>query len=301
MTEKPLHCLEDIPGLVHKTFCTNDGVRLHYVDIGCGPCVVLLHGFGIDCTFWTYTLAALSEHFRVLALDQRGHGQSGKPDYGMKIARLACDVREWLEHENISCASFVGHSMGCAVIWSMIEQFGQSGVERLAFVDEPPMVLGDSGWSDEERRNAGAFVTNIHAFSPYPQTTGHVDDAAWPLKPRLPDTPYSKALHHPAWERPPALRRLMFNHACQDWRDLLPRITRPVLIFTGEHSDWLQSQRWMQSVMPDTALSCFPTEESGDHDLFFKNPIRFNRELLVFLSLKEEPVAETKSATSPLL
>ena len=282
--EERICSVDDIPGLSQHFFVTGDGVRLHYTVCGHGPCILLLHGFGSDSSCYAYAMDALCDHFRVYALDQRGHGLSDKPDYGMKIARLAADVRALLSHEHIARVGMVGHSMGCAVIWSYIELFGEEGLSSLSFIDEPPMILGDFEWPDTERRNAGAFVTDIHAYARWPERPFHEDPFAWPLPNPLPGTWYSKKLLRPQWTgNRAALSRLLLNHAAQDWRDLIPRVKTPALIFTGHCSGWMESQRWMASVMQNASLSVFSQEESGGHDLFFQNPVRFDRELREFL------------------
>jgi len=66
----------------------------------------------------------------VLAFDLRGHGQSDKPGYGYTVARLAMDLKEILEQaeERYYPSGFVlvGTSMGCAVIWSLLQLSGPS-------------------------------------------------------------------------------------------------------------------------------------------------------------------------------
>jgi hypothetical protein len=57
----------------------------------------------------------------------------------------------------------------------------------------------------------------------------------------------------------------------------------PTAIFSGEYSDNLPSQRWMQSVIPGSTLYDYTKAEQGDHFLMFKNPIKFTNDLQAFL------------------
>jgi pimeloyl-ACP methyl ester carboxylesterase len=85
---------------------------------------------------------------------------------------------------------------------------------------------------------------------------------------------------------PHAMRRVLFDHITNDWRDVIQhRIDVPVAIFSGELSNNLPSQRWMQEVVPDATLYIYTAKEQGDHFLMFKNPEKFARDLRSFLDL----------------
>jgi len=84
------------------------GVRIHYTDQGQGTPVVLVHGFMNPAHLqWGRTgrIEALSKEYRVIALDNRGHGRSGKPhdpnQYGVQMAE---DVVRLLDHLHIDKA-----------------------------------------------------------------------------------------------------------------------------------------------------------------------------------------------------
>jgi len=96
------------------------GVRLHYFAAGSGDTVVLLHGFGGSAQglyLEPGTFAALVDAgYRVIALDQRGHGDSEKPhdpaSYGLEMVE---DVRRLLDHLQVEQVHLVGYSMGARV------------------------------------------------------------------------------------------------------------------------------------------------------------------------------------------
>ncbi|MEA3364722.1 MAG: alpha/beta hydrolase [Candidatus Hydrogenedentes bacterium] len=92
------------------------GVRLHYLEEGEGSPVILLHGFGTNAASnWIVTrvFSRLAENHRVVALDLRGHGRSGKPhdpnQYGMEMVR---DIPRLMDHLGIAQAHIVGYSLG---------------------------------------------------------------------------------------------------------------------------------------------------------------------------------------------
>ena len=90
-----------------------DGLRLHYRDWGgSGEPVILIHGLASTCHIWDLVAPILSERFAVLALDQRGHGESEKPDRGYDFATVAGDLRKFIEAVGVDRPILVGHSWG---------------------------------------------------------------------------------------------------------------------------------------------------------------------------------------------
>ena len=90
----------------------NDGCQLHYEDYGHGTPLLLVHGLGSSTRDWEYQIPALSPHYRVIALDVRGHGRSDKPREAYRIADFADDVAALIEHLQLPSVHLVGISMG---------------------------------------------------------------------------------------------------------------------------------------------------------------------------------------------
>src|SRR3954466_2625964 len=116
-----------------------DGVRLHYVEAGEGPLVVLLHGFPEFWWSWRHQIPALvAAGYRVVAPDQRGYAQSDRPpgwgDY--RIWRLAAGVAGLISAVGEERAIVVGHDWGAAVAW-MVATLHPERVERLAILNVP--------------------------------------------------------------------------------------------------------------------------------------------------------------------
>lgn len=97
-------------------FFDSAGVRIRYQVEGEGPPVVLIHGYTASGdTNWRIpgTIALLSPEYRVITIDNRGHGKSDKPEdaaaYG---ANMAEDIVRLLDHLQIEKAHLAGYSMG---------------------------------------------------------------------------------------------------------------------------------------------------------------------------------------------
>jgi len=97
-----------------------DGLRTHYLEAGQGYPVVLLHSgeYGASATLsWEHNIAALAQHFRVLAPDWMGFGHSAKVyDFESGSARRVQHMRRLLDVLAVDQAHFVGSSMGGSVL-----------------------------------------------------------------------------------------------------------------------------------------------------------------------------------------
>src|SRR5947207_559617 len=89
-----------------------DIVKLHFSEAGEGTPVVLLHGFPLSSAIWHKQQQCLSDFYRVISPDLRGHGQSPAPAGVYEMETLARDVLALLDSLQITKAAFVGHSMG---------------------------------------------------------------------------------------------------------------------------------------------------------------------------------------------
>lgn len=134
----PLHA--DGEALEEGTFDSN-GVAIRYLTKGQGQPVVLVHGFSASAeTNWVLpgVFEGLAKDFRVIAIDNRGHGKSGKPHdpavYGDEMAR---DVIRLLDHLKIDQAHIVGYSMGGFLTMRLLTL----APERFASA-----VIGGAGW-----------------------------------------------------------------------------------------------------------------------------------------------------------
>ncbi|MDI2591159.1 alpha/beta fold hydrolase [Pseudomonas sp. 681] len=94
-------------------FATVDGQPLHYIDQGTGPAVLLAGSYLWDQAMWAPQIAELSKHYRVIALDLWGHGQSGPlPEGTTSLDDIARQALALLDHLQIDRVMLVGLSVG---------------------------------------------------------------------------------------------------------------------------------------------------------------------------------------------
>ena len=114
-----------------------DEVRLHYVEAGEGPLVVLLHGFPEFWFSWRFQIPALaSRGFRVVAPDMRGYNLSSRPAgiAAYDTDRLAADVRDLIRERGSDHAFVAAHDWGAGVAWATAMNHPEA-VERLAILN----------------------------------------------------------------------------------------------------------------------------------------------------------------------
>lgn len=114
-------------------------VRLHYVEAGEGPLVILLHGFPDFWYTWRHQIPALAAAgFRVVAPDMRGYNLSSKPAgvAAYDIDRLTADIRDLIRERGEQAARLAGHDWGAAVAWATAMNHPEV-VDRLAILNVP--------------------------------------------------------------------------------------------------------------------------------------------------------------------
>jgi pimeloyl-ACP methyl ester carboxylesterase len=93
------------------SFTTRSGTRLAYTDVGWGKAIVYLHGLSFDRHMWFPAIASLSRHYRCIALDLPGHGESSdRSNYD--LAEIALELHELVIHLTLDRPVVVGHALG---------------------------------------------------------------------------------------------------------------------------------------------------------------------------------------------
>lgn len=102
----------------------SNGVKIHYYIEGKGEPVLLVHGFAANTQFnWVLpgVVKNLAKDYQVIAIDNRGHGRSGKPHEPEKYGReMLEDIVRLMDHLKIKKAHVVGYSMGAMIVNKLI-------------------------------------------------------------------------------------------------------------------------------------------------------------------------------------
>jgi epoxide hydrolase 4 len=119
-------------------FADSDGVKIHYVSMGKGPLVVMIHGFPDFWYTWRAQMPELAKHFQVVAIDMRGYNQSDQPEgvENYAMPKLVGDIDAVVRHFKADKAVIVGHDWGGMVAWSYAAMFPDK-VDRLIILNLP--------------------------------------------------------------------------------------------------------------------------------------------------------------------
>ena len=126
-----------LPDDLREGYAEIGDVRLHYVEAGEGPLIVLLHGFPEFWYAWRQQIQPLAAAgFRVVAPDMRGYNLSSKPDgvAAYDIGLLAADIRDLIHERGAETAMLAGHDWGGSIAWATAMNHPEV-VDRLAILN----------------------------------------------------------------------------------------------------------------------------------------------------------------------
>ncbi|MCI0351693.1 MAG: alpha/beta hydrolase [Acidobacteriales bacterium] len=121
------------PISAQSKFATVFGAKIHYLEAGAGPTVILIHGLADDTEVWKETVAPLAVQNRVIVIDQIGFGRSDKPLLGYRTSTFVDYFAGFMDELKIPKATLVGNSLGGWVAAAYAVQHPQR-VEKLVLV-----------------------------------------------------------------------------------------------------------------------------------------------------------------------
>jgi pimeloyl-ACP methyl ester carboxylesterase len=256
------------------------GIRLFAQDLGSGPAVVFVAGFGLDHKVWDRQVRELASDHRVICIDQRGHGLSDKPLDGYAVTELADDLLAALRLLDVGECTLVGWSFGGQVAFRAAAEapevitrlvlVGSNAVRasrspQFPFGAEPtPMItaLVDAEVRDRLAARRATISSGFHAVP----------------EPALLDWLVGISLQMPSWATVACYDSMLTADLLAD----LPRVTQPVLQLIGAadpvHS--ARGARWLCDQLVDARL----VELAGcGHYPMFEAADEFAKELASFL------------------
>ena len=222
-------------------------INHYYIEKGTGFPLILLHGNGEDCSYFVHQMEPFAKHFRVIAIDTRGHGQTPRGEASFSIRQFAEDLLDFMNLHQIEKAHILGFSDGgnIAMVFALMHperveklilngaNLNASGVKRKVQI---PIEIG--------YRIAKIFATKS-----------------------------------PAARKNAEMLGLMVNDPNVKAEEL-SCIQNPTLVIAGEKDMIKDSHtRLIAKSIPETMLSIIP----GNHFIANKNPDTFNEVVLRFL------------------
>jgi esterase len=264
-----------------------NGLRLHYLDWGnpAKPRMLLLHGGAQSAHSWDFFALAMRDHFHIVALDQRGHGDSDWSEAGDYDTTFhVADIQAFTDAIGYDSFILMGLSMGGRNAYSFAATY-PAKVQRLIVVDVGPDIQA------EGRRHIREFLEGTETFESFDWLVERVRR----FNPRRPEAQIRgslinnlKQMEDGRWtwkhDRRRGIRRDRggeMNEAA--WADLA-RVKAPTLIVRGAESNMLsvQTAMKMQHTLADSR--CVEVPRAG-HLVQGDNPVAFERVVREFLGV----------------
>lgn len=263
-----------------------DGVPIYYTDQGRGDPLFLIHGWTANHKFFRHNIPELSRTHRVVTMDIRGHGYSGKQELNLNLRQAARDTQRIIDHLDLSEVTLVGWSLGTTLIHNYFDQFGSEKLKGAVFVEMTPYLVNEGGWKHGvfgtlDLKTAYEFERDI--FENRLATEEAVIPACFKGG-KAPDEETKEWWIRESMLTPTSVMVAFWTSmVAHDWREQLPRIPVPVLLCYGTNSILYPTRirDYMKENIPDSSLVEF--EESG-HSPFWEEPEKFNAEVARFAS-----------------
>jgi pimeloyl-ACP methyl ester carboxylesterase len=231
------------------TFFDSAGVQIRYLEKGSGEPVVLIHGYAgnLDRT-WVESgvMDDLAKDYRVIALDLRAHGKSGKPrdpaQYGTQVSQ---DVVRLLHHLGVRAAHIVGYSYGGVTTAKLLATNPECFLTAILVASS-----GRRSWTEQDARESEAEAEELEHGLPYRSLILRT----WPTDQPPPSEEVLREMsrQYAARNDPPAhaaLRRGRAGEVVTD--DLLASVRVPTLAVVGGADGALAGVKALKAAWPD--------------------------------------------------
>ncbi|WP_337269461.1 alpha/beta fold hydrolase [Oryzifoliimicrobium ureilyticus] len=265
-------------------------VLLRVIEAGSGRPIVILPGWSQTADQWTEYVADLSDTNKVTAIDMRGHGASSKPMHGYRISRLAADLQAVLNSEGWDDITLIGHSMGCAIIWSYLELYSSSRIRNLVLVDQPRALVAEPHASTNEDGKAAPmfsaqqaleFIQGLRGLDGVALTSGLLKAMTSDV---FPPVAFDQLLAQNLLMPRDLAGRLLYDHVFKDWTDVIRRIDVPTLVIgaQGSIAPW-QAMVEIGEMISGSETFIFAANDGGSHFAFLENPKKLLQLIKEFL------------------
>ena len=270
-------------------FVTANGMRFHYLEWGsaANPPMLLLHGFAQTCHSWDFVALGFSDDYRVIVLDQRGHGDSdwaADGDYSPETQQN--DISAVVSEIGLEDFTLMGLSMGGRNSFTYAAN-NPDRVRALVIVDAGPQNMQQGTQNirnfvqqDDELDSVDAFVERVLKYNPRrapEQIRGSImhnlkqlPNGKWTWK-------YDKRLRRPGRRMgsDPETEKRLWGY--------LEALQCPTLLVRGGASDIMamDTAEKMRNVIPNSQMA---TIEGAGHLVMGDSPAGFQRAVTEFLA-----------------
>ncbi|MBP2636712.1 MAG: alpha/beta hydrolase [Firmicutes bacterium] len=252
---------------------TTNGIELYYEEDGQGTAMIFIHGLGENASSWRHQLAHFRKDYRVVAMDLRGHGQSGTSDECITMELFARDVLTLLDHLKIESAHFVGHSMGGLIS----QEIAAHHPERML-----SMVLSDSAGYYPPPMGTTGLETRLKNIEKLTMEEMAEAIANVACRPNVPEDVKGEIRNLFAANRKEPYRQATIATLQADYREYHSQMSLPTLLMVGEldQTTPLSYAEFLNKAIRGSKVVIIP---DAAHMTKLENPKDYNRLLAEFI------------------
>jgi pimeloyl-ACP methyl ester carboxylesterase len=252
-----------------------ENVKLHVIDLGEGPTVVLIHGWPLSNAMYEYQYQFLvAKGYRVIGITLRGFGKSDKPFGPYNYDIFAEDIKIVLETLNVEDALLGGFSMGGAISIHFAAKYAGAHINKLALFGAAAPIWSEAeavnGLIDLSVTNRPQLLENFGKIFGASETAISAPLAGW-----LGGINFEASFY--------ATTQCLIALRDEDLREDLGKINVPTAIFHGT-KDIICGFHLAEQMHAGISDSYIVKFENSGHALFIEELEKFNSELLAFLT-----------------
>src|SRR5579862_5306573 len=235
-------------------YVKNGDVRLHYLEYGSGGVpMVVVPGITSPAITWEFVAEELAGERRVLVMDMRGRGLSGKPSSGFELSDYAADVAAMVDDLALERPIVLGHSMGARIAAAFGALYAEAA-GPLVLVDPPLTGPGRPEYPTPlaafleqlEKARAGSTAEDMRPYFPTWNDEQLTLRAEW--LPTCDET---------------AVRETWLNFHREDLFDYLRQLRQPVLFMYGAESPAVTAEGAAEVLQANSALQLVSIPGAG--------------------------------------
>ena len=245
-----------------------NGINLHYLQVGCGPDIVMLHGLTGNLAIWHLKIVRqLQAQFRVTTYDLRGHGHSDVPPTGYTTGVLVADLKGLLDALGLERVHMVGHSFGADIALHFALLYPErvaklvvieAGLASLVHLRKGQDWEGWKAWRD--------VLAEYDLIVPKDKWYDYKHMALMSLDLPKQFGPATGRTRKPE----PLFRLLNETTVIEDYEnvdgfglDKIAEITTPTHLVYGENSAYLMTYRYLKEHLPNQQSTLLPASRWG--------------------------------------
>lgn len=263
-----------------------DNARIYYKIDGEGDPILLVHGFAASHSVFRVSQKILSSDYMVISYDLRGHGRSSWSEERIDMETLSYDLKYLIDKLKLKNVVLVGWSLGGAVIFDYIKQFGCENLKKICLIDTNPKLINDLEWNlglyhgkydaEEALKDLSEMSFDWNNFS-----EGFIKR----MSPLLDGENLKIAVNSLSKNNHIYMQQIWESVINKDYRNILSKIHVPTLIITGGESTLFDENVgiYLNNNIKSSKLVVF--KEQG-HLLVQESPAEFSRTLKDFIESK---------------